>query len=120
MMILSNIFQGDYEGVAPWGGCDGANHEENRHKTKTIIPAKYKRDVNALCVYAGVEELERGMQIRMTLQEILTIIPKTRRRIESYQSLVSFLWEEMGVALILTSKKSKSNGQRNARNTTEL
>lgn len=104
-----SIFQADYESVAPWGGCDGANHERNHQVIKTIIPAKFQSDINALCDYAGVVELNRGMEIKMSLQEILTIIPKSRRRIESYNSLVSFLSDEMGVALELTSKKTKNH-----------
>ncbi len=76
---------------------------------KTVIPAKFQSDVKALCDYAGIVEMTRGMEIKMTLQEILSIIPKSRRRIESYNSLVSFLSDEMGVTLELTSKKSKNN-----------
>ena len=102
-----NIFQADYESVAPWGGCDGANHEGNHQVIKTIIPTKFQSDIKALCDYAGVVELTRGMEIKMTLQEILTIIPKNRRRIESYKPLISFLNDEMGVVLKLTSKKTK-------------
>lgn len=110
-MMISNIsiFQADYETVAPWGGNDGASHEENHQQIKTIIPAWFQSEVKALCDYAGMTELTRGMEIRMTLQEILTVIPKTRRRIESYQPLVSFLSDEMGVTLELTSRKSKKN-----------
>ena len=102
-----SIFQADYENVAPWGGGDGANRKENHQVIKTIIPAKFQSDIKALCDYAGVVELTRGMEIKMTLQEILAIIPKNRRRIESFQSLTAFLADEMGVTLELTSKKTK-------------
>ena len=105
-----SIFQADYENVAPWGGSDGANHEGNHQVIKTVIPAKFQSDVKALCDYAGIVKMTRGMEIKMTLQEILTIIPKNRRRIESYQSLIAFLADEMDVALELTSKKTKKNG----------
>lgn len=104
-----SIFQSDYENVVPWGGCDGADREVNHQMIKTIIPAKFQSDIKALCDYAGVVELTRGMEIKMTLQEILAIIPKNRRRIESYQSLRAFLADEMGVALELTSKKTKKH-----------
>lgn len=109
MITNNNIFQADYESVASWGGRDGANREVNHQVIKTIIPAKFQSDVKALCDYAGLLELTRGMEIKMTLQEILTIIPKNRRRIESYHSLIAFLADEMGVALELTSKKTKKN-----------
>lgn len=108
-MIISNntILQADYESVQAWRGySDGANVEENH---RVIIPKEFESDVKALCDYAGIKELNRGMAIRMTLQEILAIIPKTRRRIESYKQLIKFLNDEMGVALELTSRKSKKS-----------
>lgn len=105
----NNIYQADYESVAPWGGHDGANREVSHQVIKTIIPARFQSDIKALCDYAGVVELTRGMEIKMTLQEILAIIPKNRRRIESFQSLIAFLADEMGVAFELTSKKTKKN-----------
>ena len=106
-MLISNntIFQADYESVQAWRGSnDGANVEENHI---VIIPKEFEGDVNAICDYAGIKELKRGMAIRMTLQEILAIIPKARPRIESYKTLIKFLNDEMGVALELTSRKSK-------------
>lgn len=106
-MIISNntIFQADYECIPAWRGSnDGANVEENH---RVIIPKEFEGDVKALCDYAGITELNRGMAIRMTLQEILAIIPKARTRIESYKLLIKFLNDEMGVALELTSRKSK-------------
>ena len=102
-----NIFQADYESVGPWRGSDGANVEENHPVIMTVIPKEFEGEVKALCDYAGITELKRGMIIKMTLQEILTIIPKNRRRIESYKQLIGFLNDEMGVALELTSRKSK-------------
>lgn len=106
-MIITNnsIFQADYEMAQTWrGSIDGANVEENHI---VIIPKEFEGEVKALCDYAGITELNRGMTIKMTLQEILTIIPKTRRRTESYKTLINFLNDEMGVALELTSRKSK-------------
>lgn len=108
MLITNNtIFQADYESVHAWRGSkDGANVEENH---RVIIPKEFEGDVKSLCDYAGINVLNRGMTIRMTLQEILSIIPKTRRRIESYKTLIKFLNEEMGVALELTSRKTKNH-----------
>lgn len=112
MMISNiNIFQGDYEGVGSWGGPDSANHEENCLVRKVIIPDKFSSDVKALCEYAGIETMTPGMHIKMSLQEALTIIPKKRRRTESYKPLISFLNDEMGITLELTTLKSKNHGQ---------
>lgn len=117
-MIITNnnIFQGDYEGVDTWGGSDSANHEENCPLRKVIIPDKFKSDVKALCEYAGIETMTPGMHIKTSLQEALTIIPKKRRRTESYKPLISFLNDEMDITLELTTLKNKSYGRRNERN----
>lgn len=111
MTITNNsILQADYESVQAWRGSnDGANVEENHQVIKTIIPKEFESDVKALCDSAGITELKRGMYIKMSLQEILAIIPKSRPRIESYKTLIKYLNEEMGVALELTSRKTKKS-----------
>ena len=50
--------------------------------------------------------LENGTCIDITLQDILQIIPKKRRRIDAYRGLVSRLGR-MGVTLTINSQKSK-------------
>ena len=110
MLINMSIFQSDYEGGLTRLGNDGHHDSQNRQVIKTIVPKQYDEDVGALCTYAGVAELTPGLTIRMTLQEILTVVPKSRRRLDSYSSLVKFLQDEMAVTLILTSNKTKSNG----------
>lgn len=112
-MTITNefILQGDYEVVESWRGLGSANGEGNLpRKSKTIIPAMYAEDVKALCDYAGLSELTQGTILRMSLQKILSIIPKSRPRISSYKMLIAFLADDMGVTLILTSRKTKFNG----------
>ena len=50
--------------------------------------------------------LENGTCIDITLQDLLQIIPKKRRRIDAYRGLVSRL-SRMGVTLTINSQKSK-------------
>ena len=50
--------------------------------------------------------LENGTCIDITLQDILQIIPKKRRRIDAYRGLVSRL-NRMGVTLRINSQKTK-------------
>ena len=50
--------------------------------------------------------MENGTCIDISLQEILQIIPKRRRRVDSYRGLASRL-NKMGVTLIIKSQKSK-------------
>ena len=49
---------------------------------------------------------EKGSCIDITLQDILQIISKRRRRVDAYRGLVSRL-NKMGVTLTITSNKSK-------------
>ena len=50
--------------------------------------------------------LENGTCIEITLQDLLQIIPKKRRRIDAYRGLVSRL-NRMGVTLTINSQKTK-------------
>ena len=50
--------------------------------------------------------LDNGRCIEITLQDLLQIIPKRRRRVDSYRGLVSRL-NKMGVTLTITSNKTK-------------
>ena len=50
--------------------------------------------------------LDNGRCIEITLQDILQIIPRKRRRIDAYRGLVGRL-NKMGVTLTITSNKSK-------------
>lgn len=88
---------------------DDANAQQNHHDiVKVIIPKQFEEDVRALCNYAGVGELISGTTIRMSLQEILEIIPKNRKRMDSYRTLVAFLKDEMNITLELSSRKTKT------------
>lgn len=50
--------------------------------------------------------LDNGRCIEITLQDILQIIPRKRRRIDAYRGLVSRL-NKMGVILTINSQKSR-------------
>lgn len=105
-ITLENIFQCDYE-YSENRGLVGTCARPNQQVIKTVIPKQYEDEIKALCTYAGVDNLVVGMTIKMTLQEILSIIPKKRARIESYNTLMKFLKDELDVDLTLTSRKTK-------------
>lgn len=71
------------------------------------IPEKYKKDVALLRSKYG-DAFKTGFCITITLQEALSIMPRERRRIDSYRGLQSYLKRELGVTLSITSQKSKS------------
>ena len=63
---------------------------------------------------SGVEILEEaygpllsGSTIVVDLQRLLQLIPKRRRRIDSYRPLMKQLHDEYGVNLIIKSRKTK-------------
>lgn len=86
--------------------------EEGDIVRKRIIPEKYKDDVAAIERYIG-EEVHPGTQIDVLLTEMLSICPRTRRRIDSYNGLVNYLRDELEVTL--TIKSQKDGDKRNSK-----
>ena len=74
-----------------------------KENTAVIIPEKFKDDVERLCNYCGVE-LRSGLGIEIELGELLEILPRVRRRKDSYEKLVKFLADEMNVQLTIKSR----------------
>lgn len=91
-------------------GSNGDTYEQQNHQDimKIVIPKQFQEDVKALCDHAEIEGLTPGMTIKMSLQEILGIIPKQRKRMDSYKTLVAYLKEEMNITLELSSRKNKT------------
>ena len=73
----------------------------------SITPEKFKDDVEALVKYIGEEHFVSGLNIEVTLSELLAVIPRKRRRCEAYNSLVKYLREERNI--LLTIKSNKKN-----------
>lgn len=86
---------------------DSVAPDVNGRKANTvIIPAKFKDDIKALEDYTG-RKLESGVCIRVDLAELLTVIPRERRRVDAYNGLVQFMKDELGVDLIISSSRKK-------------
>ena len=73
-----------------------------KEDTTVIIPEKFKDDIERLTKY-GVE-LKSGLCIEIELSELLGIVPRVRRRKDSYDKLVKFLEAEMNIKLIIKSR----------------
>ena len=71
------------------------------------IPEKYKKDVASLRSKYG-DAFKTGFCINLTLQESLSIMPRERRRVDSYRGLQSYLMKEWDITLTITSRKTKS------------
>lgn len=108
-----------------------SNFNESKNKDKEADPPKYKQirptlnpiepnkyyasDIEALEGRYG--ELKKGLIIETTLQDLLQICPRNRKRTEAYQGLISYL-KKIGVTLIINSNKTK-NGKTDCQNSQE-
>lgn len=73
---------------------------------KIIVPEKFRADVEALEGYID-SGLTSGICISVSLSELLTVCPRSRHRVDAYDSLTKFLREEMNVTLTIKTSKSK-------------
>lgn len=80
--------------------------EKTVYVKENNIPDKFKNDIEALKKKYG-ESFKSGLCINISLQEILMIIPKQRKRQDAYTGLISFLKSKMGIELNITSQKKK-------------
>ena len=107
-MLIKNLFS-LFGGSYQTGRSDDASPDVIEEKeSKVIIPEKFKDDIDRLESYCGVE-LRSGLCIEIELSELLEILPRERRRKDSYDKLVKFLAEEMNVQLTI---KSRNYGNR--------
>ena len=97
---LYNLFCGS-ESQDGHSDCASDVIEEKEHIV--IIPEKFKDDVQKLQDYCGVE-LRSGLSIEIELSELLEVLPRERRRKDSYDKLVKFLAEEMNIKLNIKSR----------------
>lgn len=70
------------------------------------IPEKYQRDIEALRQKYG-DAFKTGFCINLTLQEALSVMPRDRKRVDSYAGLISYLKKEQGITLTIKSQKTK-------------
>ena len=68
------------------------------------IPEKYRKDVALLQSKYG-DAFKTGFCIILTLQEALSIMPRDRKRVDSYAGLISYLKREQGITLTIKSQK---------------
>jgi hypothetical protein len=107
-MLIKNLFS-LFGGSYQTGRSDDASPDVIEEKeSKVIIPEKFKDDIERFESYCGVE-LKSGLCIEIELSELLEILPRERRRKDSYDKLVKFLAEEMNVQLTI---KSRNYGDR--------
>lgn len=77
-----------------------------RKANTVIVPDKFKEDIDALETYIG-RKLETGLCIKVDLSELLSVIPRARKRTDAYKTLAQYLKDELGITLTINSKKQK-------------
>lgn len=70
-----------------------------------VSGGKFDTDITALS--SRWADLPTGICIETTLQEMLTICPRHRPRIEAYNGLVGYLKDHYGTTLTIKSRKTK-------------
>ena len=100
---LYNMFSGEVKYPESRQDCVSPDVIESKRNT-VIVPDKFKDDVKALEKYIG-RNLENGLCIKVDLAELLTVIPRERKRADAYNTLRRFLKNEFGVDLIINKKK---------------
>ena len=85
------------------GGRDGQSSsgvERETIETTNNQRKKYEEDIEALSVFFS---LESGSEIEVSLQDILAICPRSRRRSDAYQGLIGELGRR-GVRLTIKTR----------------
>lgn len=109
MVIQNLIYKLTGEVEYPEDRLDRVSPYVITNKVNTVIvPDKFKRDIEALETYIG-RKLESGLCIKVDLSELLTVIPRDRKRTDAYNTLVKFLKDEFGITLAINSKKQKGD-----------
>ena len=108
---LCNLFSNEVQYLESRQDCVSPDAIERKRNT-VIVPDKFKTDVEALEKYIG-RNLENGLCIKVDLAELLTVIPKERKRADAYNTLRRFLKNEFGIDLIINSKNGGNNERSN-------
>ena len=101
-MLIKNLFS-LFGGSHQDGRSDCAPDVIEEKEHIVIIPEKFKVDIQKLQDYCGVE-LRSGLCIELELSELLEVVPRARRRKDSYDKLVKFLADEMNIKLMIKSR----------------
>lgn len=111
IQCLSTLFSNEAKYLENRQDCVSPDVTEKKANT-VIVPDKFKADVEALENYIG-RNLETGLCIKVDLAELLTVIPRERKRADAYNALRRFLKNELDVELIINSRKGGKDERSN-------
>lgn len=70
-----------------------------------IIPEKFREDVKALTNYVGEAGFKSGLNIEVSLNELLSVVPRQRKRTDAYDTLVKYLKNELNITLTIKNNR---------------
>lgn len=70
-----------------------------------IVPKKFEEDIKALAEYVGEASFKSGLCIEVSLNELLGVVPRHRKRTDAYATLVKYLKDECNIILTIKSNK---------------
>lgn len=70
------------------------------------IPDRFRSDIETLKECYG-DDFREGLEVTLTLQHALQLLPRDRKRTDAYKALVSWMKDNLGITLIIKSQKTK-------------
>lgn len=70
-----------------------------------IVPERFREDVSALTNYVGEASFKSGLRIEVSLNELLGIVPRQRKRTDAYDTLVKYLNDELNITLTIKNNR---------------
>lgn len=70
-----------------------------------IVPEKFRVDVKALTNYVGEVGFKSGLSIEVSLNELLSVVPRQRKRTDAYDTLVKYLKDELNITLTIKNNR---------------
>lgn len=111
-MLLNNMFSSIFPDTCDKPKRDESVHipeaqdESERAQVVEVKQDSITADIKRLEeAFSNGQPLESGMEINVTLQELLRIVPRNRPRKDAYKHLQRVLKDEMGVILTIKSRK---------------
>ena len=104
--MFENLFRIAMENFNNTIHCREAKEAAPHVIIKAAAPPSSNDDPELRILADKYGELVSGKQIEITLQELLALIPRTRKRSDAYRGLASKL-ERIGVKLNITTNRTK-------------
>lgn len=99
-MELSQILLGESDNF-----LRGSAPDEKCVATLQTDLTPIEKDVMSLKQYVGEIGFKGGLCIDITLQDLLSVVPRKRRRTDAYTTLVRYLKDEWDITLTIKSDK---------------